>query len=120
MEKYKCTRCNTVKELTLEYFVKTSINNIKYKTNMICNGCTCVKFKWHHSNESITKDKRSSYNRAMNELFENRDLYPTDGRLFNSLVSGLQNRNYCYIDHMDERTADGRDSVARTLFRKEG
>ena len=55
----------------------------------------------------------------MNKLFENRDHYPTDGRLFNSLVSELQNRNRCFINHMDERSADGRNSVARTLFTKD-
>ena len=86
---------------------------------MICNGCTCVKFKWHHSNESITKDKRSSYNRAMNKLSENRDHYPTYAKLFNSLVSELQNRNRCFVNHMDERSADGRNSIAKTLFTKD-
>tara|TARA_Y100000389_G_scaffold94675_1_gene91352 strand:- start:2553 stop:3548 length:996 start_codon:yes stop_codon:yes gene_type:complete len=29
MEKYKCKKCNIVKDLTLEYFIKTSIKNIK-------------------------------------------------------------------------------------------
>tara|TARA_A100001015_G_scaffold224965_1_gene253819 strand:- start:84 stop:290 length:207 start_codon:yes stop_codon:yes gene_type:complete len=42
MEKHKCTKCNIVKELTLKYFVKTSIKNIKKETksgNPYCKLC---------------------------------------------------------------------------------
>ena len=48
MEKYKCKKCNIVKDLTLEYFIKTSIKNIKneIKTgNPYCKICQnqCTK-----------------------------------------------------------------------------
>jgi len=42
MEKYKCNKCNTIKELTLEYFIKTSIKNIKKEAkagNPYCKLC---------------------------------------------------------------------------------
>ena len=42
MKKHKCTKCNTVKDLTLEYFTKTSIKNAKKEIkigNSYCKIC---------------------------------------------------------------------------------
>ena len=61
MEKYKCTRCNTVKELTLEYFVKTSINNIKYKTNMGNDWCKLCQKAYRDKNKSRYNCKHGIY-----------------------------------------------------------
>ena len=52
--------------------------------------------------------KRRSYHSAMNNLLQTRNRYPND--IFNSLVPDLQNRNLCFMNHIDERSSDVKDN----------